>query len=100
MGYIGERLKEERTAMGEGQVDFSERINKSQPQYHRMENGKRPISADELYVLAEQLELPIQEMFPPQQRDRLLQDETELIEAWRHRDLKELLRLIAERFGG
>lgn len=98
--YIGERLAIERETLGEGQVEFGERIGLSQPQCHRVERGKRPITAPDLYLLAEQLQLPIEEFFPPQDQAGLLLEERELIEAWRKRDLRSLLALVASRCCG
>lgn len=96
--YVGERLAEERAALGDTQEAFAERLGVSQPQYSRIEKGRRAVGAAELYVLAEALELPVQELFPPQKQERLLDDERRLVEAWRRRDLKVLLALISDRF--
>lgn len=81
------------------QAEFAERIGVSQPQYHRYECGERPISSVDLYLLAESLELRIDQLFPPQDLARLSTDEKELLEAWRRRDLKSLLKLVGEQCG-
>ena len=97
--YIGKRLAQERAALGLTQLEFAQMLRCSQPQYGRYENGERALPAQALYELSRRLQVPVETFYPTEGRGDDDTTEAELIEAWRSRNLTELLRLVAQRFG-
>jgi transcriptional regulator with XRE-family HTH domain len=97
--YIGRRLAQERAALGITQLEFAQMLRCSQPQYGRYENGERSVPAPELYELSRRLQVPVESFFPAEGRGHQDTAEAELVEAWRSRNLSEVLRLVGERFG-
>ncbi len=95
--YIGSRLKTERKDLGKSQQEFADLAECSQPQYHRIESGKREIGTLQLYKIASFLLLSMDSFCPPHQEE-LDNSEEKLVEAWRAKDLAGLLALIADRF--
>lgn len=96
--YIGRMLARERAALSYKQAEFAKLLGCSQPQYCRYENGERAIPSVTLYELAQHLQVPVERFYPTEGRDDLDQTERELVEAWRAGELKEILRLVGEKF--
>lgn len=61
---IADRLKEARANIGIKQIVLAEMLDKSVGAYSQQENGKTPITADDLFACSIMLGIPIQDLFP------------------------------------
>jgi transcriptional regulator with XRE-family HTH domain len=92
--YIGRRLREIRLARGDTQEGFAELLGVSQGQLCKLENGERTLPVSLVFALAQRLQIPVASLFPPQCSGDVVDDEAELIEAWRQFDHLRLLQLL------